>query len=252
MPKRRAPWQGTRTGRGAGTQWRRTGAGPARGRGRFAGYYRKVGYWGRYAGAGGRSFGGELKFHDIDVDDAVVANTGTIQNAGSVVLIGQGITESTRIGRKCVIRSVGWRYNYGLPEQDAQATPQAGDTLRVILYCDKQTNGATALVTDILETADFQSFNNLVNKGRFRVLMDKTHTLNYSGLASDNAGVVSQARPIYNGRFFKKMNLPLEFSGTANPAAITEVRTNNIGVLLISQGGVCDFASKFRFRFSDS
>ncbi len=251
MPKRRGDWPTGWRGTAGRPQFRRVMQGARRGR--FAnGRYRKVGYWGRYPGAGGSPYGGELKFHDIDFDDAVVANTGAIANAGSVVLIGQGVTESTRIGRKCTIRSIGWRYSYGLPEQDAVATPQAGDLLRVIMYVDKQTNGATAGVTDILETADYQSFNNLANKGRFRILCDKVHTINYSGLASDGAGVVSQARPVYSGRFFKKMNLPLEFSGTAAPAAITEVRTNNIGILLISQGGVCDFASKLRFRFSDS
>ncbi len=245
MPKRRAPWQGTRTGRGAGTQWRRIGAAPMR-RGRFAGYYRKTGFYGRY---NRRDGGGELKFHDVDLDSASVGTGGAI--VASINLIGQNTTESTRIGRKCTLRSIGWRMQISLPEQDAVATPAPPDIIRVILYCDKQTNGAAAAVLDILETADFQSFNNLSNKSRFRVLMDKRWTLNYAGMASDNAAVVSQAAVTQTGVFFKKLNLPLEFSGTADPSTITEIRSNNLGVLLITQTGAMNFNSKIRLRFSD-
>ena len=38
------------------------------------------------------------------------------------------------------------------------------DTLRFILHLDRQANRAAAAVTDILESADHFSFNNLSNK----------------------------------------------------------------------------------------
>ncbi len=204
-----------------------------------AGYDRSVGYYGRMTA------GKELKFHDVDFNDAVVAIGGTVEP--SINLIAQGVTESQRIGRKCTIRSIGWRWQMTIPERDAAATPGQGSTLRMILFQDKQANGATAAVTDLLESADFQSFNNLVNKGRFRTLMDKTVTINYMGLGSDGAGVVSQGLQIRHGTFFKECNIPVEFDSTTG--AITEIRSNNIGVLLISGAGLCGFASKFRLRF---
>ncbi len=202
-----------------------------------AGYDRTVGYYGAAQK--------ELKFHDVDLDDATVATGGTV--TASVNLIPQGVTEVQRIGRKCTIRSIGWRYQMTIPERDAAAQPGQGDVLRMIMYQDKQTNGATAAVTDILEAADYQSFNNLVNKGRFRTLLDKTLTLNYSGLASDGAGVVSQALMFKSGTFFKSCNIPIEFDSTTG--AITEIRSNNIGVLLLSGSGVAGFSSKIRLRF---
>ncbi len=207
------------------------------------GYDRTAGYYGRY-----NPGSGELKFHDVDLDDAVVATGGTV--TPTINIIPQGVTEITRVGRKCTIKRVGWRYTIQLLESDAQATPAAGDTVRVILYQDKQANGATAAVTDILESADFQSFNNLANSGRFRTLMDRTHTLNYAGLASDGAGVVSQANVQQNFQFHKKCNIPIEFN--AATGAIGEIRSNNLGVLLISAGGTAFFGSKFRLRFSDN
>ncbi len=189
----------------------------------------------------------ELKFHDVDLDNAAVAGAGAV--TASINLIAQGVTESTRVGRKCVLTSVSWRYEVVLPEFDAQATPSTGDILRIILFVDKQANGATAAVVDILETADFQSFNNLTNSGRFRTLMDKTIALSYQAMGSDGAGVISGSQVLRQGVFFKQINLPLEFS--AGAGVITEIRSNNLGVLLISKSGAMGFASKFRLRFSD-
>ncbi len=213
-----------------------------------AGFTRNVGYYGRFNNP--MRPANELKFHDIDVDDAVVATGGTIQNAGSINLIGQNITESTRIGRKCTIKSIGWRFTVSLPEVDAASAPPNPDTVRVLLYQDSQANGVTAAVTDILESAHYQSFNNLANKSRFSTLMDKTVALNFTtGLGIGADSDYTSVRKEFS--FFKKCVIPLEFSGVADPAAMTEVRSNNLGVLLISQAGVAKFDSKFRLRFSD-
>lgn len=205
-----------------------------------AGRNRTGGYYGRFGAASG-----ELKFFDVTLDDAVVAATGTITD--SLNKIAQGTTESERDGRKCVISHIGWRFEISLPEIDAVATPASGDVLRIILYCDKQANGATAAVTDILELANYQSFNNLANTSRFRTLYDRVITINYATLASDNSAVVSQANVIRSGAMFKKVKVPLEFSATTG--AMSEIRSNNLGVLLISRNGLCAFNSHLRLRF---
>ncbi len=211
---------------------------------------RVSGYYGRYSGSGGRS-SGELKFHDIDIDDAIIAQNGTIQNTGTINIIPQGVTEIQRIGRKCTIKSLNWRYQITLFNQDAVAAPLVGDTIRVILYLDKQCNGATAAVTGILESDNFQSFRNLANSSRFQVLMDKEHSINYAAAASDNAAVISQPGAVRHYSFYKTCTIPLEFDSTTG--ALTEIRSNNLGVLILSdQGAVCGFESKMRLRFSDN
>lgn len=223
-------------------------------RGRFArhrgtvsrGYTRRAGYFGRYQY--GTDGPGELKFHDVDLDDAVVATGGTI--TPTINIIPQGVTEIQRVGRKCTIRSINWRYRITLPEVDALGTPNPSEMIRIILYHDKQTNGAAATVTGILESADFQSFNNLANKGRFNILLDKSVSLNYQTLASDGANVVSQGGTQRDLTFFKKCTIPIEFDAASG--VITEIRSNNLGVLLISSNGICGFDSKFRLRFSDN
>ncbi len=204
-----------------------------------------------------RTYGGrvaaptaEMKFHDIDVDDAVVSSSGSIQNSGSVNLIAQGVTESTRIGRKCVIRSINWRQTLDTPTFDAQAVPNGGETIRTIMYLDRQANGATATVAQILETANLHSFNNLSEKNRFLILYDKFTDLNYQAMGSDGAGVISGSEVVRTETFFKKCNIPLEFS--AGTGALTEIRSNNIGVLSISRSGQGGFNSKIRLRFTDN
>ncbi len=192
-----------------------------------------------------RKDGLELKFHDLDIDDPTVSATGTIAQV-TCVDIDQGITESNRIGRKVRVKMINWRMTVRLIPGSAPAN--TSDTCRVILYLDKQANGATAGVTDILESADYQSFNNLANKGRFRTLMDKTWDLQAMSGAFD--GTNDQfGENIINDSLYKKVNIPIEYSGATG--AITELTSNNIGVLTISSEGICAFASKMRVRYVD-
>lgn len=205
------------------------------------GFDRTGGFFGRFAQ------GQELKFHDLDIDDAVVAGPGTIAR-DSCNLIAQGVTESQRVGRKCTIRAIGWRWDIALP--NTATVGSTSDVVRVVLYLDKQANGAIATVTGILKTDDYQSFNNLANKGRFRTLMDRTYSFSAtagSGRGSTDTLSFGENRIIDN--FFKKVTIPIEFSGSTG--ALTELRSNNIGVLLLSKSGLCAFTSKMRIRFAD-
>ncbi len=185
----------------------------------------------------------ELKFHDVDLNDTVVAATGTI--TPTINIIAQGVTESQRVGRKCTIKSINWRFQLKLP--DATNPGSSADTVRLLMYLDKQANLATAAVTDIWEADDFQSFNNLSNKSRFRTLMDRTYDLNAD--ISGDGTTIDTSVVIINDTFFKKVNIPIEFNSTAG--AITEITSNNLGVLIISSQGLASFNSKIRLRFTD-
>ena len=193
-------------------------------------------------------FNGELKFHDLDIDDATIAQGASIAQA-SCNLIAQGVTEITRVGRKCTIRSILWRFRVALPS--TATANETADSIRVILYQDKQTNGATAATTDILKTADFQSFRNLGNVGRFVILMDRVYDLNApSGSGRGSTDTLSYGQHNIQDTLFKKVNIPIEFS--AGTGAITEIRTNNIGLMLLASDGHAGFGSKMRLRFSDT
>lgn len=202
---------------------------------------RTGGFYGRY-----QPGGTEVKFHDIDIDDAVIESTGSIL-LDSCNKIPQGVTEIQRIGRKCTITKIAWRYQLTLPVA-AAATGIPGDVIRIVLYLDKQCNGATANVLDIVNTDDWQSFNNLGNSGRFKILMDKTIDLNYIGGVGDGAAN-DFSQVTRSGTFYKNCNIPIEFDATTG--AITEIRSNNIGILLLGREGIAGFSSKMRLRFKD-
>lgn len=209
------------------------------------GYTRRAGYYGRYNM--GSDSAGELKFIDTTVDDAVFAAS-TITN--NMTNIPQGVTESERVGRKCCLKSLAWRYRLNLPERDAGATPNGGDVIRLILYQDKQTNGATAAVTDIMSQTKVTGMFQLQNKGRFKILYNKTHVMNYGGMASDGAGVVSQAIVEQHHKVNLRLNIPMEFSGATG--GLTEKRSNNVGLLALGTNLIMGMNGQMRFRFSDN
>ncbi len=191
---------------------------------------------------------GELKFHDIDVDQAAAdLSGGIILNAGTINIIAQGVTESQRIGRKVTIKNIGWRGLLNLTVT-ATTTLSAPQTVRLMMVLDKQCNGATATVLGVLESANYQSFNNLSNKGRFLTMCDKTIVLQPqngagNGTANDNSAV----QEIFE--FYKKVEIPIEYDSTTG--AITEIRSNNLFILIISDTATstCTLDSKIRLRF---
>lgn len=226
---------------------------PAYGRYTKSGGYKRSAYVRRMRGKGTYhrsthpSFQQEMKFHEDNPADAVISATGTVSN--SMVLIPQGVTEVTRIGRKVIVRKLMWRIAYGLPAVTAQADIPNGDIIRTILFVDKQANGANTTVTDILETADVFSFMNLANKGRFRILKDFCFAVNRRVAATDGSNTsTSPAVVIYKTYRNFKLNIPIEFDSTAG--AITEITSNNIAHMNISLNGVATmFQSEMRIRF---
>lgn len=216
----------------------------AKARGRIvAGRTRRSGFYGRF-GPGVR--GSELKFFDTALSFAI-DTTGEVPATGQLVLIPQGVTESTRVGRKCVIKSILLKFN--LSFVPAAAAVLSGST-RLYLMLDKQTNGAAAAVTDAFTGAELTTANrNLSNSSRFVILKTWVHTWNPA--AGATTAFNTQTRFV---SYYKKCNIPLEFSSTTG--AITELKSNNIFLFagagqaamddIVSVGGSC------RVRFSDS
>ncbi len=215
---------------------------PRNGRGTL----RRVGYYGRYNRAGW-PVGRELKFFDTIVGGPTdLLTTGAV--TASINLVPQGTTESTRIGRLCTIKKIQWRYAFRLETSSVMSNECV---VRMIMFQDKQCNGLTAGVsgvTGVLETADFQSFYNLANQGRFRILMDRTLTMSPRAGAGDGANN-DYAAVVTAGKFSKKCSIPIEFSNTTG--ALTEIRSNNVGILLIgSTSSIVSIESQVRIRFS--
>lgn len=192
----------------------------------------------------------ELKFFDTLVGATAPTTAGAIASP-SLVLIPQGVTETTRIGRKCTIKKIGMRGMLSIAANDADGVSSSVQ-VRFIVYLDKQANGGPATVTGdngLLQDADHLSFNDLGNSGRFRVLHDFIENVTQlSGAYTGVNDIFAKVTKAFS--WFKKVDIPLEYSNTAG--AITELRSNNIGVLVIADSAVGSFTYRVRVRFSDS
>lgn len=199
---------------------------------------------GFYKAPGLGAVGIETKFHDGSFN-FTTATGGTIED--SIIEIPQGTTEKTRIGRKAFIKSIHMRMNTTLGAF-AGSTAPPDDTIRILVYMDKQCNGTAATALQILETATIHSFRNLANSDRFQILMDKTHTMRYAGGSGDGAANDYGVKRAFFQKHIK-LHMPVHYDLTAG--AITEIRSNNIGVFVIGTEADMTFAMNYRIRFTD-
>ena len=189
----------------------------------------------------------EDKFFDTAVTVSSVATAGEI-GEDSLLTISQGVGESQRVGRAVTLTHIHGRIRVELPISTVSSSTH--DTLRVILYLDEQTNGATATVGNLLEVADYQSFENLANSARFKILHDKVTTINAltggGNGTTEDYGAVSK-----NYEFNLRCSIPIVWDNTTNTGVISTMRVNNIGLLLISEAALVNFESNWRVRFED-
>jgi len=203
------------------------------------GYDRSGGFYGRFTGPGA-----ELKFFDT-ANSFSFDTTGEVPATGQLNLIPQGTTESTRIGRKCVLKSVEIR---GDVRFAPGASAQAATTVAMYLVLDKQCNGAAAAVTDVFTTNALTTtaLVNLANSERFVIL--KKWLIVINATAGVTTAYSSANRHL---EYFKRCNIPLEFNSTAG--AITEIRSNNLFLLAgtDTNDDLTSFTGTTRVRFSD-
>jgi len=204
------------------------------------GFTRRGGFYGRYQ----QTRFGELKFFDT-TNDFTFDVTAILPATAQLVLIPQGVTESTRVGRKCVIKSI---YMKGHATFAPAAAATGFTVVRLWLIMDKQCNGAAAAFTDIFTSQDVAvALRNLSNSSRFVIL--KAWVWTFNSPAGVTTAYDSVTKPY---AFIKRCNIPLEFSSTTG--AITELKSNNIFLAAGADNGdnLVTLHGITRVRFSDN
>lgn len=203
------------------------------------GYQRQSGFYGRFQGKNA-----ENKFFDTNLSFSF-DTTGEVPATGQLTLIPQGVTESTRVGRKATIKSIHIRGLVNFVPGAAVAT--ASDLLYLYLVLDKQCNGAAAAITDVLTSATMGiGMINMANSERFTVL--KRITVQIASQAGATTAFANNSRIV---DYYHKCNLPIEYSSTTG--AITEIRSNNIFLLAAAtlNDDISTMSGTCRLRFSD-
>lgn len=199
------------------------------------------------------------KYLDTTVG-AATATAGAILNSGTFLVVPRGVSKNERIGNDIVVTNVnvhGRLYMSTAYDENliAAGPPDAvlfSDSVRMIWYIDHQCNGATCAVTDILETANIDSFRNMNNLNRFKILSDKRVDLNSGagGAYSDGTNITFMRGSVDRkvGHAFK-LQLPIYYSNTTG--AISEIRSNNIGCLIISERASSLYDLTVRVKYVD-
>lgn len=234
------------------TRTRRTGRRRTFGRplARQNGFTRRAGYYGRYHAAFAANVPAfqqkvELKFKDTNLVSTNISNIGSIP-LSSLNIIPQGTGENNRIGRNVLVTKLMFKGELELQSQ--VSTTDAHDIVRIIVYWDQQTNGAPAVVLDVLESLDINAFRNLANSKRFKILYDKKYVMN-TGAATVVSSAIVTAPITRNVNYYINMRMPVEFNSTAG--TIDEIKSNNLGVIYISKHvNITQIKGKFRIRYT--
>jgi len=169
------------------------------------------------------------------------AAPGTAGTLSSVVLpsIQQGDTDATREGNIIRVKRVVFRAHCN--------DSTAGGHVRLILFIDRQANGTTPSVTDVLTSANWAALyntNNVVGVGgsRFAILSDKTDAITLQIAAT------ASFAPVYNRGY--KMNMPVTY--IANGGTAADVGKNAIWLLAIASNATAGFGWAAQLTYVDN
>lgn len=114
----------------------------------------------------------EMKFTDVNNTIQLPAGGGGFAAGGGILLNGlaTGSGADQRIGRKVVWKTFLLRWQIELEPGGASTN---GTPVRILVVYDKQANTVAPAATDILALDNFRSAQNLSNRDRFLVLVDK-------------------------------------------------------------------------------
>lgn len=139
---------------------------------------------------------------------------------------------NNRDGRRIFMKSIFMRGSV-----NAQAFGAAQGMSRLIVFYDKQTNGAAPAILDVLVTATVASQLNLNNRSRFQILADQTFFFSNTGEAIREVEV------------FRNLNLDAQYSGVT--ASVASIATGSIYMLMLADFSTVDYKVSERIRFLD-
>jgi len=203
------------------------------------GYLRKGGYYGRRLRSGQ-----ELKFHDLVESNLTIPTTGA-RLGTNLCIIPQGTGASDRIGRKIWIKKI--QMNISMHYIPTTAAEPA--FYRMLLVMDKQANGANATWANVMEsTVSTDSFRNLENSQRFKILKDWRGVINQVG-REFSTNYLDVARKF---SYYADCNIPIEYSSTTG--VIAEQRSNTLFVIACMSNAPTESIEVswyIRLRFTD-
>jgi len=193
----------------------------------------------------------EYKFVDVNIATTGAALTVGLSASATIQLLNGlqlGTAAYQRIGNKIAMKSLYWSLAYANTATDSSPTTDTALVnipVRAMVVYDKQTNGALPVLGDLLSafsglgnatarTIDVNSPNNLNNRDRFIVLMDKRFMLTSTGpscrfikkykrlntsVTYKSGATVGDVTDITSGGLYFITYRDAEMNGTTNPSS---------------------------------
>jgi len=208
------------------------------------GITRTGGVYGRFSG-----MAGELKYWD---NSKFLNPVVTTWDKSSINLVPQGNKTNDRVGRKLTIKKINVRWTLTKPSETNPGN--TGGVCTIMLLQDTQANGQNPNDVDVFQEAQqFQSFLNIANTQRFKVLYRKTFDLNNVGGANVMAdGTHTWGSSLKTGQFnVNNLSIPIEFDASADDGSVDTIRSNNITLWACSRNSVVELQWWSRIRYTD-
>jgi hypothetical protein len=180
-----------------------------------------------------------VEIHYVDLATASY-NADTTGTVTALNLIAEGNDNTTRLGRKALMRDVQIRGFASAPANNAADITQQA---RIVLVWDNAASGALPAITDVLTAINNSAFINVNNVARFSVLHDRCYSLGPNFVAATTSVADQTIKPV---DINVRLRAPTEFSGTA--AAITSVQ--NGALLMLTMGSAANSASSAAVQVS--
>lgn len=199
----------------------------------------------------------EKKFKDVNLGQTATTQVwagGEIDPSATTCFttIAQGDTGITRDGRQAVIEAIYLHGQVVFGITETSIAPLSDQTCRVVMVLDTQTNGAQLNAEDVFTTigagSDVNSFRQLDFQKRFKVLHDKTFTLDLH-CTSEGSNAFSSGNRIKNFRMAYRWPKGLVVNYTGTTDAISTVQDNSVHLICTSTNANVFLGYQGRTRF---
>jgi len=211
----------------------------------------------------GAAVTGEMKYFDTEKDGTALPAsnewTGTefdlTANSLFTPVVGAGVNQ--RIGKEAKVLKIRINGLIVAPSQADQVAADSSSLCRVMLVQDTQTNaaqmqGENLMTSGTTDTIGINTFQNIDNFGRFRVLGDKFISLQNPNMSYDGTNV-EQAGLIKRFKFVYKFKNPVKvrFNNT-NGGTIADIVDNSFHIIAnshnISLAPQISYYSRFYYK----
>lgn len=180
--------------------------------------------------------GKEIKIHDHQLTTVLIHQTGAAVLLNSIT---RGDDYNQRNGRRLNMRSIHLK---GIVTANSAGEDQFA---RVLLVQVLKPDMSAPSLTQIFNAATVTSMRKIDNISNYKVLMDKTLTIN----KPDEPGSQKLIK------FYKKCFIPVEYNAAAT-GAVTDIDTNALFIMTVgtrpNDTTACTFSGTCRIHFSDN